>query len=346
MPVRARKPAMWSRSSKRMRGSSPTVGSSRNRTAGREISARAISRRRRWPPLKVPTGRSRRPARPNRSPTSELRARAVAASRPKRRPWISRLRRPVSARSTTGSWKTTALRRRAARGWVARSKPPRRAVPAVGTTVVVSIPIVVDLPAPLGPRSPNTSPGATAKSMSRTASTPPGYVLRNRRTSTAGAAGNSLAPGMAPSSSGSTLDSVAREGRMTGPRCDRGGSGGGEAARGAGEGGGGGGAGGGRQEPDPGLRLGHGQVGGGPGDLGHGEGGDHDRRRPQAGADPVAPHGEVQQRHRQRGGDDGAAHRDEQEGGHRHQDPTPGPADRTKHGQRIRPPPQRHLSEG
>jgi hypothetical protein len=40
--------------------------------------------------------------------------------------------------------------------------------------VVVSMPTVVDLPAPLGPNRPNTSPGGTAKSMPFTASTPPG----------------------------------------------------------------------------------------------------------------------------------------------------------------------------
>ena len=34
-----------------MRGSRPTVGSSRNSTRGSDTSARAISRRRRWPPL-------------------------------------------------------------------------------------------------------------------------------------------------------------------------------------------------------------------------------------------------------------------------------------------------------
>ena len=48
------------------------------------------------------------------------------------------------------------------------------ALPPVGAIVVVSMPTVVDLPAPLGPSSPNTSPGATSKSMPLTASTPPG----------------------------------------------------------------------------------------------------------------------------------------------------------------------------
>ena len=45
------------------------------------------------------------------------------------------------------------------------------------STVVVSMPTTVDFPAPFGPSSPNTSPGATSKSMPRTASTPPAYVL-------------------------------------------------------------------------------------------------------------------------------------------------------------------------
>ena len=95
------------------------------------------------------------------------------------------MRRPVSERSTTASWKTTLLSRRAASGCFATSKPASLAVPLVGAIVVVSIPIVVDLPAPFGPSSPNTSPDLTSKSMSFTASTPPGYVLRSRETSIA-----------------------------------------------------------------------------------------------------------------------------------------------------------------
>src|SRR5689334_21800585 len=50
------------------------------------------------------------------------------------------------------------------------------------------MPIVVDLPAPFGPSRPNTSPGATSKSIPLTASIPPGYVLRSCETSTAGTA--------------------------------------------------------------------------------------------------------------------------------------------------------------
>src|SRR5262249_49919883 len=64
----------------------------------------------------------------------------------------------------------------------------RRALPPVGATVPLSIPTVVDLPAPLGPSRPNISPGATSKSTALTASTPPGYVLLSPRASMAGRA--------------------------------------------------------------------------------------------------------------------------------------------------------------
>ena len=87
---------------------------------------------------------------------------------------MSRLRSPLSAPSTTGSWKTTLLASRAASGSRATSKPATRALPALGTIAVVSMPTVVDLPAPLGPSRPKTSPAATVKSMPFTASTPPG----------------------------------------------------------------------------------------------------------------------------------------------------------------------------
>ena len=87
---------------------------------------------------------------------------------------MSRLRRPVRARSTALSWKTMPLARRAASGSAVTSEPATRALPLVGATVVVSMPMVVDLPAPLGPSSPNASPAATSKSMPFTASTPPG----------------------------------------------------------------------------------------------------------------------------------------------------------------------------
>ena len=79
------------------------------------------------------------------------------------------------ARSTTASWNTTLLTGRAASGSAVDVEAATSgAVPLVGAIVVVSMPIVVDLPAPFGPSSPNTSPGATSKSIPCTASTPPG----------------------------------------------------------------------------------------------------------------------------------------------------------------------------
>ena len=70
---------------------------------------------------------------------------------PQSRAWISKLRRPVRARSTTGSWNTTALSARAAIASVATSRPCKRAEPDVGRTVVVSMPTVVDLPGAVRP---------------------------------------------------------------------------------------------------------------------------------------------------------------------------------------------------
>ena len=99
---------------------------------------------------------------------------AADGGMPHSRACRSRLRRPVSALSRTDSWNTTLLTARAAIGCLTTSKPASRADPLVGLMVVVSIPMVVDLPAPFGPSRPNTSPGATWKSMPRTASTPPG----------------------------------------------------------------------------------------------------------------------------------------------------------------------------
>ena len=53
--------------------------------------------------------------------------------------------------------------RRTATGSACTSWPQIRAVPAVGVMKPVIIRMVVDLPAPLGPRKPSTSPRATLK---------------------------------------------------------------------------------------------------------------------------------------------------------------------------------------
>ena len=64
------------------------------------------------------------------------------------------------------------LRRTASRSAVT-SWPATRAEPDVGLASVHRILMVVDLPAPLGPRNPNVSPVRTSKSMPRTASISP-----------------------------------------------------------------------------------------------------------------------------------------------------------------------------
>ena len=63
------------------------------------------------------------------------------------------------------------MRRRTSRGCVATSNPSTRASPEVGRSSVVSILIVVVLPAPFGPSRPKSSPCSIAKSTPRTAST-------------------------------------------------------------------------------------------------------------------------------------------------------------------------------
>src|SRR5580693_7761539 len=65
------------------------------------------------------------------------------------------------------------------------SYPATLAVPEVGSARVHRILIVVDFPAPFGPRKPKVSPAATSKSMPRTASISP-YLLVSALTEIAG----------------------------------------------------------------------------------------------------------------------------------------------------------------
>ena len=83
--------------------------------------------------------------------------------------WKTRFCRAVSARSRFGRWGTTDSRLRAVTGSAATSMPATLALPDVGSTRVVSTPMVVVLPAPLGPSRPNTSPRSTVKEMPSTA---------------------------------------------------------------------------------------------------------------------------------------------------------------------------------
>ena len=62
------------------------------------------------------------------------------------------------------------MRRRTSRASRTTSYPRTRASPSLGRRSMISILIVVVLPAPLGPSSPNNSPRLTAKEIPRTAS--------------------------------------------------------------------------------------------------------------------------------------------------------------------------------
>src|SRR3954447_23831308 len=62
-------------------------------------------------------------------------------------------------------------------GLAMTSIPPTLADPLVGTTRVVSIPTVVVLPAPLGPRRPKISPRPTERSRPFTAAILPAKIL-------------------------------------------------------------------------------------------------------------------------------------------------------------------------
>ncbi len=72
-----------------------------------------------------------------------------------------RFSRPVATGSTPERWVTTPIARRTASGRRSTSMPATVALPPSGRARVVRIFTVVDFPAPFGPSSPNTVPGAT-----------------------------------------------------------------------------------------------------------------------------------------------------------------------------------------
>src|SRR5690606_31155268 len=78
--------------------------------------------------------------------------------------------------------------RLAATAWLRTSSPATSAVPDVGGNTPAMTFIVVDLPAPLGPRNPSTSPFSTEKLTLSTATTAPKRLF-SKRTSTSGNVG-------------------------------------------------------------------------------------------------------------------------------------------------------------
>ena len=116
----------------RLRGSSPVVGSSRNRIRGRVSRLDARSSRRRIPPEYVRAGRSAASASSKRSSSSAARRRASSRERSNRRPNISRFSRPVRISSTAANCPVSPSSSRTAAGLVHHVAPEDLGAPRVG----------------------------------------------------------------------------------------------------------------------------------------------------------------------------------------------------------------------
>src|SRR5881394_642748 len=91
---------------------------------------------------------------------------------------MSQFSQAVSSLSRLGSWNTTPKRLRTSVACVTGLSPSSSSVPLVGRSTVVSILIVVVLPAPFGPRNANVSPWRTSNVTSLTAVTVPNVRTR------------------------------------------------------------------------------------------------------------------------------------------------------------------------
>src|SRR5262245_44026874 len=172
--------------SRRISGSSAENGSSKSITSGSVASALARPTRccippESWSGRVVPS-----PPRPTSSSVASAFVRRVALSTPR----TSSPKATLSTSERWGSspkfWNTmlTRWRRRSSRrSSSARvtSRSPMRTVPAVGSMSLVRQRTRVDLPLPDKPITTNTSPGATSKSISRTATTFPVLACSSRR---------------------------------------------------------------------------------------------------------------------------------------------------------------------
>src|SRR4051794_34386049 len=99
---------------------------------------------------------------------------------------MTRFSSPVSCSSTAAYCPASPIRARTAGASATTSRPATRALPASGSSSVARMRTVVVLPAPLGPRTPRTVPGATARSTPSSARVGPND-LTSPRTRMAGA---------------------------------------------------------------------------------------------------------------------------------------------------------------
>ena len=89
-------------------------------------------------------------------------------------------RAPVRWSSTAAYWPARPMRARSFAASRTTSSPATRAVPASGESRVERIRTVVVLPAPLGPSTPSTVPGAASRSTPSSARTSPNDLTRPR----------------------------------------------------------------------------------------------------------------------------------------------------------------------
>ena len=146
-------------------GSRPEVGSSRMSRRGEWTRALAISALRLWPPDSMPYGRS---ANSRQSDASiALDTDASTSSRPYMDPRTSRFSRTVSPLSSIGSWKTTPM------SFLTKgddeSFPNTEMDPESGRSRAQIMAMVVDLPAPLGPKKATNEPSGTVMDTESTA---------------------------------------------------------------------------------------------------------------------------------------------------------------------------------
>ena len=150
-------PSLWARRATssqraaRLWMSSPVVGSSRNRTRGPWIRARARSRRRLIPPEYPPTRRSAASASPTRSSSSSPRSSNLGRREAVEPTLEAHVLPPRQQRSSAASCSATPITSRTAGPSPTMSWPPTRAAPAVGGSSVVSMWTVVDFPRRWGP---------------------------------------------------------------------------------------------------------------------------------------------------------------------------------------------------
>ena len=233
----------------RSNGSTPAVGSSRKTSWGSWTRAQASWSRRCMPPDSRDDRRFRASVRSSQRSIVRIRRRRRGQSSPNRLATKSRFSRTVRSSYRATSWGMNPIRSRVRSRNAVGSSPSTRADPLVGRRLPVSRRSAVVLPAPLGPITPTSDPGSTARLTSSRATTSPkvrpapisaatgstvgsSAGVLDRGPSTAGAAtgtGRSVASGSAPAGGASSIatgrvsgrapcsDMTAGQGRLAAP---------------------------------------------------------------------------------------------------------------------------------